>query len=81
MVQVMEYLFVYATFSIILVLGMVHIYMNDYILGVTNKKAALSAANWYTLFYFIEFFTFKALPLATKCALSSFLYYDLLLKP
>lgn len=72
----MEFLFVMATCSLLLVLPIVHVLRKDYILGLENKNAALTCGNWLALFIFLDFITLKALPLLSKCALMAFVLYD-----
>ena len=77
MIQTMEYIFVYSTLSVIVILPLVHWYKKDYILGIQNKESAVTCANWFTLYVFLDIFTLKALPLLTKVALSAFLHHDI----
>ena len=75
MIQVLEYLFVLASFVIALVLPMVQ--KTDYILGLEDKESALDASKYLALFMFIEYTCLKALPLLTKVAIMTVCHYDL----
>jgi hypothetical protein len=77
MIQVMEYLFIYATLNLLVILSLVQLVRKDYMLGFSNKNAALSTSNYLTLFTFIEILTLKTLPLLSKVALAIFCLTDL----
>jgi hypothetical protein len=72
----MEFVFLLSTVYITLILPYVSLYKKDYILGVENKDAALSAAYWLAFFIIVDIFCLKALPLLTKCTLMAFILIE-----
>lgn len=73
----MEFIFILATVYLITVLPYIQFFKQDYILGLDNKKEALSAASWLATYIFIDFWLLKALPLTTKCSLMIFILTEI----
>ena len=80
MVQVMEFIFLLSTASLITVLPFIQFYKKEYVFDLTNKKEALSAASWLATFVFFDFFLLKALPLVSKCVVMTFLLTEIDIK-
>ena len=80
MVQIMEFIFVLSTASLITILPFIQFYKKEYIFDLTNKKEALSAASWLSTFIFFDFFLLKALPLVSKCVIMTFLLTEIDIK-
>lgn len=51
--------------------------MKDYVLGVSNKNAALSVSNYLAIFISLEMVTLYYLPLLSKLAIMMFCFIDL----
>ena len=77
MVQVLELMFSLSTLFLVTILPFIQFYKQDYILGVTNKKEALSASSWLATFIFFDFILLKALPLVTKCTVMTYLLTEI----
>lgn len=75
MIQVMEYLFVIASF--VIGIALIRVQKTDYILGLEDKESALEASKYLALFTLIEYASLKALPLLTKVAIMTVCHYDL----
>ena len=80
MVQIMEFIFVLSTASLITILPFIQFYKKEYIFDLTNKKEALSAASWLATFIFFDFFLLKALPLVSKCVIMTYLLTEIDIK-
>ena len=67
-----EYLFLYSTAYTIICLIYFGFWKKRYILDIEDKEGALRLAQWLVLYYIIDIYCLKTVPLLSRCALAGF---------